>query len=74
MISPKRFFRQGGLAWSLRRGAIKLAVTAAEMNNGVASGTFSEIQYFLLSFYVGTKYVSVVYQGIRFIRQPPVNL
>ncbi|QWN03554.1 hypothetical protein DGN16_10585 [Xanthomonas citri pv. fuscans] len=42
MISPKRFFRQGGLAWSLRRGAIKLAVAAAEMNNGVASGTFRE--------------------------------
>ncbi|SOO20562.1 hypothetical protein XFF6992_460192 [Xanthomonas citri pv. fuscans] len=44
------------------------------MNNGVASGTFSEIQYFLLSLCVGTKYVSVVYQGVWFIRQHPANL
>ncbi|MGV7170305.1 hypothetical protein ACWA5G_11760 [Xanthomonas axonopodis pv. ricini] len=73
LISPKRFFRQGGLAWSLRRGAIKLAVAAAEMNNGVASGTFSEIQYFLLSFCVGTKYVSFVYQGFGlFGSTPPI--
>ncbi|MBZ2513007.1 hypothetical protein QYG06_07295 [Xanthomonas euvesicatoria] len=73
LISPKRFFRQGGLAWSLRRGAIKLAVAAAEMNNGVASGTFSEIQYFLLSFCVGTKYVSVVYQRFGlFGSTPPI--